>query len=237
MNPAIATKDSCPEPSVDRIPFPFITLFCTFVTIAIWLSPAATTFLQYDGEAIGTGQVWRLFTCQFTHFSFDHLLWDVAAFALLGGLCEIRNHSRFSHCLTISLVAIPLAIWMFRTDVSIYRGLSGIDSALFTFLAVNLIRSNSNNGKGRRGLVGIAWLALLLFVIKIGIETATAKAVFVSDATMTPLPFAHLTGAVLGLACSGRLVWRLGPASMRRVSGMVTGIANCFRHLFHPLAR
>ena len=58
--------------------FPLVTLLLSAAVGAAWLLPSAATGLQYDRAALAAGQGWRIFTCHWTHFSLDHLLWDLA---------------------------------------------------------------------------------------------------------------------------------------------------------------
>jgi rhomboid family GlyGly-CTERM serine protease len=187
-----------------------MTLAMTLAAIAVWFSPSAAIFLQYDRYALAAGQWHRLLTCQWTHFSWSHFLWDTGAFALLGSICELRSRGKFVMCVVVSAVLIPAAIWIFQPHVEIFRGLSGIDSALFALLAIDMLRSQTRPG-GRVGLAAGIGLLLALSLVKIAIEVVTGKTVFVDSAAagMTPLPLAHLLGAIAGIFCAViRFIWR-----------------------------
>jgi hypothetical protein len=75
-----------------------------------------------------------------------------------------------------------------------YRGLSGLDSALFVLLAVSLMR----HGDSRRVFAG-AW-ALVGFLAKLAWEGVTGGALFVHDPGLAAVPVAHLAGAMVGFA-------------------------------------
>jgi hypothetical protein len=83
-----------------------------------------------------------------------------------------------------------------------YRGLSGIDSALFGLLTVLLIREALEAGD-RRGLL-LAGGFSILFAGKTAFELVSGAGVFVSDfgAAVSPVPLAHLAGAAVGAAAA-----------------------------------
>ncbi len=187
--------------------FPFATLLLSALTVALWLLPTATTALQYDRTAIQAGQYWRLLTCHLTHFSKDHLLWDTAAFTILAALCEQRSRAKLLLCLTTSALTISAAIWLILPTMQTYRGLSGIDSALFTFLALKLLHQKTHPAN-QHWLAPAITATLVLFLTKIAYELFSNQTLFVnsSAARMVPVPLAHLVGALAGIFCATE--WR-----------------------------
>ena len=182
---------------------PFATILMSVAAIAIWLAPGTTVVMHYDRLAIGAGEWWRFFSCHWTHFSVSHLFWDTGAFAILGAICELRNRTKFLTCVLGSSVLISIAVWIFAPQVQTYRGLSGIDSALFVLLAVDVLRSEAIRG-GRIHIVAGAGLLLILFMLKTVLEVVGGKTIFIDGAAagMVPLPLAHLVGAVVGAICA-----------------------------------
>jgi rhomboid family GlyGly-CTERM serine protease len=165
--------------------------------------PHAASRLEYERTAIAAGQWWRILTCHWAHFSADHLMWDVGAFALLAALCERRNRAALIRCVVVSAILIPAAVWVFLPQLQSYRGLSGIDSALFVLLAVDLLRGHARKS-GQRGVATGVGAVLVLFVGKIAVELVSGQTVFVDSgaAGMVPVPLAHLAGAGAGFLCS-----------------------------------
>src|SRR4029078_5316519 len=91
------------------------------------------------------------------------------------------------------------ALWLLHPEVAEYRGLSGIDSALFLNVALVLLHEAHNR---RQAL--LSWtLGLLLvgFIAKLGYEMANGATLFVdsSEAGFTPLPLVHAVGAAVGI--------------------------------------
>jgi rhomboid family GlyGly-CTERM serine protease len=177
---------------------PFLTFLAAGLALAIHASPAATAALQFEREALFHGEFWRMFSGHLTHFGVDHLRWDVIALLAFGSLAEIRSRSRFAVCVVVSAVVISLGVAFFQPQFATYRGLSGIDSALFAFVATDLMLVGRRDGD--RLMFGAGALALAGFLAKCLYETATGQTIFVEPSTaFQPVPLAHLAGAVIGV--------------------------------------
>jgi hypothetical protein len=106
---------------------------------------------------------------------------------------------RFWACVLGSTVLIPLALWTTMPQLETYRGLSGIDSALYVLLAVTLLKDEVH---GRRwGWVIALSGVLVAFTAKVGYEIATGGTIFVNSGAshMIPVPLAHCVGAAVGM--------------------------------------
>jgi rhomboid family GlyGly-CTERM serine protease len=167
--------------------------------LAIW--PAATELLQFDRQQIAKGELWRFITCHLTHWSFEQLFWDAAVFAILAVVCMAQSRLVTWMCLAISALVIPATVWVCSPEMSTYRGLSGLDSALFVALVAMLLRRSLADGDwwlgALAGGLGAAFAAKTLF------ELTTGETLFVDSAgaAMVPVPLAHLVGAVVGGVC------------------------------------
>ena len=82
-------------------------------------------------------------------------------------------------------------------EMESYRGLSGLDTALFGLVVADLL--------GRR-LVERDWNSAILFLLllfglvtKMATEIGLGTNLFVSDTSFVPVPLAHLIGAATGL--------------------------------------
>jgi len=156
--------------------------------------------LEFDRHAVAAGQVWRLVTGHWTHWSSNHLLWDVATFAALGILAERRSRAAFLACTLASAVAISAGLWFLRPDVVTYRGLSGIDVGLFAVVATGMIRDARTTRHRPTAILAIAALGAL--GLKLAWELTTGSAFFVDTAAaeFQSLPLAHALGAAVGAA-------------------------------------
>lgn len=178
---------------------PCASLLLSAAAVLVFVHPSATTWLQYDRLAIAAGEIWRLVSSHWAHVSADHLFWDVLTFLVLGTLCERISRLRFCTCVLGSTVLIPVALWITMPQLETYRGLSGIDSALYVLLAVTLLKDEVH-GKRWGWMIALSGL-LVAFVAKVGYEITTGGTIFVNSGAsrMIPVPLAHCVGAVVGM--------------------------------------
>jgi rhomboid family GlyGly-CTERM serine protease len=162
--------------------------------------------LQFDRAAIAAGEVWRLATCYLTHFNGEHLLWDLLMFAALGALCEYRNATRMWACVAAGAAAVTATVYWWFPDVYFYRGLSGLDTALFTLLAIEMLHE-ARREQNRLQAYCVGGL-LIGLAAKIAYESIGGQTIFVEQqaAGFVPLVWDHIVGAAVGSiigACCG----------------------------------
>lgn len=175
---------------------PVLTLILAAAALAAHAIPGATEFLQFDRAALARGEAWRWLTAHLTHFGANHLAWDVGALLALGWSCETHSRRRFAAAVILSAVAITPAVWTWQPQFAVYRGLSGIDSALFALLATSLLQRASHLEK----LTGAA--ALLAIAAKCLVELATHTTLFADGVGYAPVPLAHAIGLLAGVAAA-----------------------------------
>jgi rhomboid family GlyGly-CTERM serine protease len=172
---------------------------------------------------------WRVLGCHFTHFGFNHLLWNAVTTFVLASVCVRLAPRRSAAAVGLAAFAVPVAVLLTEPSITHYRGLSGIASALFA-LALTLSLHQQLRAGRRAPLIGAFALAAL-FSVKLAIEAHTGQAVFVAsvDQGFAPLPSAHLVGALAGVtaalwprgyrgATDGNVPRRCSQASKRRSS-------------------
>lgn len=172
---------------------------------------AAPAVLEYQRVAVLHGEVWRLLTCHWVHWSPEHLQWDLVA--SLGLVVACRAHLRqAAAALAASSLAIPLAILVLQPRLATYRGLSGLESALFVQAAVALLLAARATSLGadatrsarlRAAVPRLAACAALAgFTVKMLWEATTGGGFFVDTAAdgFQPVPLAHLIGGLCGAA-------------------------------------
>lgn len=176
-----------------------MTLPLSALALLVWFIPGANEVLQFDRAAIEGGQWPRLITGHWTHWSVDMLFWDTLAFAVLGALCERANRRRFAITVAASALLIPLVLWFVYPQLNLYRGLSGLDSALFFLLAAET--ASDALRKGDRFLLAVVATAALGFAGKIAWESIVGAAFFApGNGEAPPIPLTHLIGALVGVA-------------------------------------
>ena len=177
---------------------PCASLLLGALAVVVYLIPALSEALQYDRQAVLRGELWRIVTCHWTHWSLDHLLWDLAVFVGLGAACEQMNASRYLVCLSATAILIPLAVVILLPDMETYRGLSGLDSALFVLLAAPILAEKLKERSWGWVTLGVGFF--VGFLLKTAYELATGAAVFVSSPTdIASVPLAHAVGAAVGI--------------------------------------
>ena len=171
-----------------------VSLFLSAAALLLFAVPGAAGLFQMKVPAVAQGELWRLITCHWTHWGVDHLTWDLSVFAGLGLVCEKLDRPSFHRALWLAALSISLGVSVMVPGMTVYRGLSGIDAALFALLACHLIRRGGNRGR----FLGVA--GLLGFIAKIVFEWATGGMLFVNqNALFTSVPEAHLIGAISGI--------------------------------------
>lgn len=186
------------SPQATRRPFPVVSSLLLGAAVLLFALPGVSGALAFDRMAVNAGQLWRLATAHLTHWTLDQLFWDGAVFLALGAICERRSRARTFACMATSAIAITGALWLLAPGLATYRGLSGIDSALFAMLAVWLGADARRDRDVRR--LAIVLAATLAFSAKVTFECLTGTTLFVtSSGAMQPIPLAHVIGAAVGL--------------------------------------
>jgi rhomboid family GlyGly-CTERM serine protease len=159
------------------------------------------------------GEPWRLVTGHLVHWSADHLAWDWLVFVGLGWMAERQlGRRRVAVALGVAAVAISLGAPMLTPELSVYRGLSGLDAALFALLAARSLSSPRPAARwvGTVALVGLGG--------KVVWEIATGAPLFIDGVDgVFVVPAAHLIGGWVGMMSGG--LPRLGVAN-RGVEGL-----------------
>jgi len=178
------------------------TLLAAFAAIAVFALPGITSWMQYNRTLVGHGELWRLVTSHWTHWTGEHLLWDVGAFCVLLFLALRISRRRTLTILAAASILIPLIVMICLPDMEHYRGLSGLDSALYVFVACIFLK-RAHREKDKVGYVLLLGL-VLGFGAKIAFEIVTGQTLFVQSmgAGITGVPLAHLIGACIGLTGS-----------------------------------
>lgn len=158
--------------------------------------------LQWHREASPVTRSFDWMTGHLVHWSWNHLLWDLAAFLMLSVVAIRLSSGRFMLSLLAAAVAIPLEIALNQPQIFTYRGLSGIDSAIFGLIVAALWQSSKGQSLHFPWNRVVAVVAGLSFLAKFGFELVTGGTLFVASASgdqaFVAVPSAHLIGAVVG---------------------------------------
>jgi len=162
--------------------------------IAAYAIPGVAPQIIYDRSAILSGEVWRLITGNWVHFSISHLFYDVATLGTAGWMIERRGYPYYGGLCALSAFSIGAVLLAARPDLHFYGGLSGIASGVVVYLA---LRGVQEVGPWR----WICLTALLLTTGKIIVESATNQfALVVADSVpFAPVPLSHIVGGLTAL--------------------------------------
>jgi rhomboid family GlyGly-CTERM serine protease len=170
----------------------FFLALCALAVLAAAAGPRAFAALAFDRAAILRGQVWRLLTTHLVHAGALHLLWNVAAAAVvwLAVGRALRGLAWLAAALVVALAA-SAAVLLLQPDVRMMAGLSGLLHGLLAAGAVADVR------RGER----LGWAFLALLALKVGWEQLAGAPPLAAGALGGPIATgAHAFAAVSGLA-------------------------------------
>ncbi len=174
----------------------FVLLMAIFFGV-IWLVDAPLqTLLEFDREAIGQGQVWRLITANFTHFTLYHLAMNALGLVVVGVLLWPGERWGLLMVTTFVICAsVGLGLYVFAGQTHIYRGFSGV---LWGLVALGLLLNLRKD----------PWLArvgLVLLAGKIAYEQLPIfDPNYLADSFGAAIASeAHLVGVVSAVGCFG----------------------------------
>ena len=180
-----------------------VTLLVVAIALLAAGIPGASSGLQYDRSLIGQGQWWRLVTSHWVHWTPDHLTWDLLAFAALTAAAIRLSRGRALATVALASCLIPVCIWVFNPELVRYRGLSGLASALYVLVVLEVwgrIPRGESRGKGV-----VAWLLLVGFAAKVVYELVSGNTLFVESMGegIRAVPLAHGVGGAIGAVVFG----------------------------------
>ncbi|WP_309383948.1 rhomboid family intramembrane serine protease [Cerasicoccus frondis] len=170
-------------------------LIIAFLAVAIHLSPTMTNALQWTrgGEHFST-----LWTAHLTHWSAGHLFWDALMLAVFGLIAARSYGLRLLTTFLLTAPLITIGVAYFSPEITSYRGLSGLDTLLFTYVCLKILCDAKQTQSMRIASV----LMMLGLTGKTAYETMTHSALFAGDLGpgVVTVPVAHLIGGLLGAA-------------------------------------
>ncbi len=184
-----------------RLPWIAALLAMAGVAVASILESAEA--LEYDRARVTAGAIWLLFSGQLAHWTARMALLDLGMLAGLGAWLEARGERReLVLALGLGATATALAVHALSPDLLLYRGSSGLASALFVLAALRLARTSQGTARL------LALLVLALFLAKAAWESHTGQALFAGPLApgVRVVPLVHLLGGLAG-ALAEWVVW------------------------------
>jgi len=104
--------------------------------VVVALFPCWSAWLIYDRSAILSGQLWRMFTGHWVHFSTRHLVWDLIPLGIAAWILEERRSPCFGRFCILSPWVISAALLVLEPQMRFCGGLSGLATAAIALLAL-----------------------------------------------------------------------------------------------------
>ncbi|MGA3283497.1 MAG: rhombosortase [Verrucomicrobiota bacterium] len=174
---------------------PVVTLTIVGAAVVVCFLPRIHPALVYDRPAILGGELWRLITGQWVHFSAGHFLYDTLALGIAGWMIESRGYPNFGWLCALSPLVIGITLLALEPQLKICGGLSGVATAAVVFLTLHGL---AENGAWR-------WICLAVLTATVGkivYETMTGRFIFVNfpDPSLALVPASHIAGGLTALA-------------------------------------
>jgi rhomboid family GlyGly-CTERM serine protease len=175
-----------------------LPLLLALVALVVRLTPSAPQLLEFNREALAQGEYWRILTGHLVHFNASHFVWDVGALFLLAATLPSLSAGGWLRLLGGAAVVISAGVCFFATQLESYRGLSGVDCALFGAAATGFVVRAFRERDFP--LLAVTLLAGFGFLAKSQWELQQGTTLFAqSDGNFVPVPLAHLLGAAWGM--------------------------------------
>jgi rhomboid family GlyGly-CTERM serine protease len=166
--------------------------------VVIALFPSWSSWLIYDRSAILSGQIWRMFTGQWIHFSTSHLVYDLLALGVAGWIIENQKLPHFGWLCLLSPWLISAVLLLFEPHMKIFGGLSALATTAIVYLALF----------GLHNAAPWRWICLAALVgvaCKIIFEMTTGRMIFATtgNVPVTVSVASHISGAMIALLFYG----------------------------------
>jgi rhomboid family GlyGly-CTERM serine protease len=166
---------------------PLITLGLCILACGLALLPVEMReALYFNYDQWGRGNWLGLVSGHWIHVDGQHLLWNVAALAVLGAMIEVRSRPLLLWSLFVGMAGVDLLLLSPLSDLMRYCGLSGL---LNTLLGVALCELWRDTRSRMVITIGLFW------VVKIALEMQSGQSLF-TDISWPPFAPAHLAGAL-----------------------------------------
>ena len=188
-----------PKPQSLGRRLPIITLLLVGSALVIALFPGWSPWLIYDRPAILSGEIWRMFTGHWVHFSTSHLVYDLLALGIAGWIIETKNLPHFSWLCLLTPWFISAALLLFEPQMKLFGGLSALATTAIVYLALF----------GLHDTAPWRWVclaALLGIAGKIIFEMSTGRMMFVTTGSVpvTVSVAGHISGALIDFLFYGQ---------------------------------
>ncbi len=158
------------------------------------LIPALSGLMIYDRGAILNGEIWRLLSGHWVHFSFMHLLCDTLVLAGSSWILARRGCRWFPWACVLGAPLISLLLLWLEPGLGAFGGLSGL--AMTGVLLFGLLELGQTGCRS-----GFGWGLVLLVAGRLLVDLSGTHFTLVGLGAqgVVPLPLSHGAGAVYAL--------------------------------------
>ncbi len=173
---------------------PVITLLLVGGGVLVALFPGWSSWLVYDRSAILSGQIWRMFTGHWVHFSTSHLVYDSLALGVAGWIIESQKLPHFGWLCLLAPWLISAILLVFEPQMKLFGGLSALATTAIVYLALFGLHDNAP-------WRWICLTTLLGITGKIIFEMTTGRMIFANTGNVleTVSVAGHISGALIAL--------------------------------------
>ncbi|WP_157980684.1 rhombosortase [Aliidiomarina taiwanensis] len=174
------------------LPFVVLSVFLWVLFLVVLFAPAGAESLLYQRHLLER-QIWRVFTGQFMHLDWPHLLLNTAGVWLAWLLfAEHLSCRRMLWLLPVLALGCGIGMWVFAPEIEDYLGFSGVLYGVFAFGAVSDVWQKIKFGR---------WL-LVGVIVKVSWDYWITPVSLLGGDTSELATAAHLLGAVSGVFCA-----------------------------------
>lgn len=175
--------------------WPVITLLMVGGAITVAMLPGWSAWLVYDRSAILAGQIWRMFTGHWVHFSTSHLIYDSMALGVAGWIIETQKLRNFGWLCLLAPWLISGVLLVVEPQMKWFGGLSALAACAVAYMALCGLH---DGGMWR-------WVCLSTLVGLIGkvvYEIITGHMLFVTTVNqqVAVSTASHISGVLVALA-------------------------------------
>jgi rhomboid family GlyGly-CTERM serine protease len=169
-------------------------LLFAWPAVIIAFAPTRHDLLLLDRAALDAGQIWRLWTGHWAHFSPSHLVWNLVVLLTVGTWLERLRPGLLLRHVVIAAPFISVALMIFEPPLRLYGGLSGLATGVAVLLCLHHLRLAT--------LARPLWIGVLALVAAKSIHDVFfpgSLLVGYAHAAVQPSTTAHLAGAVVAV--------------------------------------
>jgi rhomboid family GlyGly-CTERM serine protease len=177
-----------------KVRYPIFTLLILSVSVLSFFSPKISLMLIFDRSAVIQGEVWRMFSSHFVHFTDMQLVYNLLVFSIAGWIIERKSHLHFVFLYISMALVISITLFILKPAMIYYGGLSGLACGFIFYCALLGI---TEPGPWRI----ICKLIVFFLPIKILLELYNSASIlpYWGQQTFVIMPISHISGTVVAL--------------------------------------